>query len=360
MKFSGTVGVLRDALSPCARVAMTKSPVPILANVLLEAEGQELRITCSNLDQTVVAIVPVFVEKSARITVAAAVLARVLDNLATEAECEITLDAKQDLIVKCSRSKSTLRTLPADDFPEIKPEFTASLDFEPAVLTKALGAVGYAAETDDTRAYLCGVYISSIGSGGIDFVATNGYRLSLASLTMDAKFSPIILPSSALKQFAGALSKASKAKLSLSASMAMLSVDKLSITTRTIDGTFPDYRRLVGVPKIMCAAVKRSEFLGAVNVAGSTSNEHAAVNVEFGAGQCTVRGVSADAGSSESQIDADVENEFVGFFNAHFLAEAILAIDGDVLRVFYNGAKSALHLFGGNDDRHAIVMTRAG
>lgn len=357
MRFTSTVGALRDALAPGLKIVSSKQVIPILANVLLEAKSGQVRLTCSNLDQLVVSSVECDMEAEGSITVAAHVLGSFLSSLPSSAACSLAL-GDGNVVVKSGRSRATLRTLTAEDFPKLKEEFGFLLEMSAASLRSALGASAYAADTNLQRAYLCGVNIAP-WNGGIDFIATDGHRLSLAHVPMEARFDPVILPSFAVKQFASLLGdKAGDATLELSNSLARLTVGGSSITTKTIDGTFPRYRILTDVPTTDNATVRVPDLAAALKVVASTNKEGGSVEIAFADGQCTVSAYG-DSGEGVTTMDADVKAPIAARFAADYLAEALGEIEGDLMRVCFSEAKTAMHMFGKDGARHAILMTRS-
>jgi DNA polymerase III subunit beta len=358
MRFTSTVGAIRDALAPGLKIVSSKQQVtPILANVLLEAKGGQVRLTCSNLDQVVVGPVECDMEAEGSITVAAHVLGGFLSSLPSAAPCSLAL-GDGNVVVKSGRSRATLRTLTAEDFPRLKEDFSFLVELPSASLRSAIVASAYAAETSPLRICLCGVNAAP-WNGGIDFIATDGHRLSLAHVPVEARFDPVILPSFAVKQFASLLGdKSGDATLELSNSLVRLSIGGASITTKTIDGTFPRYRVVTDVPTTENATVRVPDLAAALKVVASTNKEGGSVEIAFADGQCTVSAYG-DSGEGVTTMDADVKVPIAARFAADYLAEALGEIEGDLMRVCFSEAKTAMHMFGKDGARHAILMTRS-
>ena len=357
MKFTAKASALVAALEPCVRVVASKQVIPVLANVLIEASKEAVKFTCSNLDQTACAQSVADIESPGKITVPAARLLGVLKNISPDAACSVVLD--NDLTIKSGRSRATLRTLPAEDFPELKPEFTASLQLAPAEIIAAFGAVAYAASTEETRYYLCGVHM--VSTRGIDFVATDGHRLALFNFGTEApEFRSIIIPSEAVKQFmslASAAKESEQATLDISEQLVRLSFASGAwLTTRTIDGTFPRYQAISDVPVNDIATVDRRALIQAVNMAASACDVRSSIAIELTEGLCSIRGRAKDEGDAQAEIDAEVSTAHEFFINHNYLSATLSALTGNRVRIAFNEAKTAAHFFGDVSSGQAVIM----
>lgn len=362
MKFGASVAALRVALEPCARIATSSKIIPILMNVLIEAKGDSVGLASSNLDQTARTSVPAEVASPGMTTVSAGTLLTILRNLPADAACAVEDKDDGNLVLRSGRSRFTLRTLPADDLAPslVESEFPVTLKFSPGEIVAALGAVSHAISTEETRYYLNGIYLHPC-EDRIDVVATDGYRLGMSRLDGEARNAPsVIIPTPAVKEFirlAGAAKESENVGLSISPTRVRLSLENgTSVTTKVVDGTFPDYQRVIPAQFGRSARLDRPKLIPAIDRVAPLCGSRSVLSLDFSDGRCALSGTSPDAGDASDEIEAQIEEgDFALKCSAEYLRAALSAINGERIKLSF--CEPQIVKLSGDGPTIAIVMT---
>lgn len=307
---------LARLLASTVRVVESRNTIPILSMVRVVADGGKLAITATDLDIEVRAAIDVDADADGAVCVSASMLDGIVKKLPPNNDVTLTADG-QTLTVKSGRSKFTLQTLPVADFPS----FTAgkyTTEFE-ADLAALMAPCAFAISTEETRFYLNGVYLHTKG-GNLAAVATDGHRLARHIADYEVPdFKGIIIP----RKLVGLVPKGDLA-VSLSDTKIRLVAGDTTITSKLIDGTFPDYERIIptGNDKtiVFDAAAMR---IAAERVSVVSSERGRAVKLSFASGSASlaVRNDGEEA-TDELSVAYDGEPIEIGF-NSAYLGELI-------------------------------------
>ena len=335
MKFSAPVKPLLAALAPAAKIAPSKSTIPILANVLIEADGEGIVFVANDLDMAVRSRCAARVAAPGRATVAAHILLDILRKLDGAGEAALELTDK-GLSLRSGRARFALATLPAEDFPAFDAQplpqgFSASAK----TIAAMLADVAHAISTEETRYYLGGVFVHHAEeSDALRFVATDGHRLAQIDKEAPdgvAGMPGVIAPRRACAEIARLCAGADgEARLSLSPAQLRVELGDVVLTTKLIDGTFPDYRRVVPAnPHRLTLA--RAALAAAVDRVATISSERGrAVKLGVGDGLLTISVANPDAGSAAEEIECDWPHAPIEIgFNAAYLLEALATLSGE-------------------------------
>lgn len=371
MKFTISRDPLHAALAAVAR-AVEASTIPILANALLQTSGEALLLRASDLDIEILARAAAKIEGGGEITVSARALRDIVAKMSAGADIGFELDDAR-LIIRSGRARFVLQTLPAADFPDFA-AVAATHSF--AISAKALGALidacACAISTEETRYYLNGIFIHIPESAKrLRFVATDGHRLALVEgpEAAGAEGMPaIIVPRKAIAEIARLAAKAEgDVEIALSsAKLAATFADGTRLTTKLIDGTFPEYSRVVPYANPLHATADRALLAAALDrVATITSARGGAVKLTVRDATLTLSVVNPDAGESRDEIEVDVladgdGDEIEIGFNARYLAEILAAVAAD--RVTLDLASPAdptlIHSADGGDSKFVLMPLR--
>lgn len=363
------LAAVETALAPVER----KNTIPVLANLLLEAaDGGHLRTAGTDLDvmTSVATAIAVDAAPDEGETLPAALLHDILRKLPAKAEVSLKSAGKHQMTITCGRSRFTLATLPGADWPRLVEKEPPAARFEiPARKFAAmLAAVRFAISTEETRYYLNGVFMHCL-DGRLITVATDGHRLARA-VTAAPDGAPampgVIIPRKTVDLVAKMLASAGKEAnlaISVSENRICFELGAVQIASKLIDGTFPDYVRVIPEEggnrwrfdvKAMLATVERvsvvsSQRGNAVKMAwGKTAAELTVINPDAGAGQDSVD-VEADTGEDvEIGFNAKYLGEMLANIAASGPATATVALAGP-------GAPARLAPVGDDDDE--IDMT---
>ncbi|API58304.1 DNA polymerase III subunit beta [Tardibacter chloracetimidivorans] len=346
---------LADALSLVASVAPRRATIPVLEGVLIETGNARLRLTCTDLDTRITTAIDCDGVLNAPVIVSAAMLRDVAKTLAGD-QASLALDDGKLVITARNGGKRRLWTMPVEDFPDISlatPDNAVTMPRD--LLAKALGNVAPAQSAEETRYYLNGIHIHpEPGQGGQDLrlVATDGSRLhldrvELAEFDDEAWPDSAILPTRVITTLIGLLKAAGEdvtdIGMEISARHCRFTVGDVTLWSRLIDGTFPDYRRIVpgSLPiQFECPAAELVRAIAAVEPVATEKTR--AVRLQLGTATSSVCITTAEGGEAIEPIDdaqLRMADEIAIGFNARLL-------------------KSALQLFGG--ERATIELSDAG
>jgi len=282
MKISIERATLLKAVSHAQSVVERRNTIPILANVLIEAEGAEVRFRATDLDIEVVDKVEAMVERAGATTVSATTLNEIVRKLPDGAQVTLTDDGTSGrLTIEAGRSNFSLATLPKEDFPVMATsEYTANFSAQASVLRRLFDKSKFAISTEETRYYLNGVYMHiSDAEGGkvLRCVATDGHRLARidADLPENASEMPgVIVPRKTVGELRKLLDEDDmQIAVSVSETKVRFATPEITLTSKVIDGTFPDYTRVIPQGNTRKLEVDAADFAKAVDRVATVSSE---------------------------------------------------------------------------------------
>ncbi|RBP01065.1 DNA polymerase III beta subunit [Roseiarcus fermentans] len=371
MKLTSPVKPLLAALAPVARVAPARSTIPVLAHVLVQVAGGRATIVADDLDREAEVSLAVDGGADGAACLPASTLLDVLKKLPGDALVSIEVsDGKATL--RSGRSRFVLQTLPADDFPRLGArDFAHKFTLEPAILAGMIAETAFAISSEETRYYLNGVYWHFTGED-LRFVATDGHRLARTATPMPkgSEAAPsVIVPTAAIKEFARRASEAKDgevATIALSPERIRLTIGACSLTTKLIDGTFPDYARIIPAEATTTATVDREKFRDAIDLAlpVAETKAHATKFVfddgsSLGTSAVEISVNNPDAGSALTSIEADVRGHEVTIgFNAKYVLEALAAFSAELVSLAMNdpGSPAVLTAEGASETSRRLLV----
>ena len=365
MKLTVASSDLNKAMRRLAAIVERRNTIPVLANVRLEVRGDELRLTTTDLD--IEATTSLTIEDSAAgdITVPAHLLADIVAKLPAGAVSLAMGDAAR-LILRSGRSRFTLATLPAIDFPDI-----AAGDLGPAFSLPAADALalfdwpGFAVSTEETRYYLNGVYMHvSTGDVGavLRCVATDGHRLARidAPLPEGAQGMPgVIVPRKTVNELKKLLDDDSAIiAVSVSETKVRFATPLITLTSKVIDGTFPDYTRVIPTGNTRRLEVDATEFAKAVDRVATVSSERSrAVKLSLDEDRLILSVNAPDSGAAEEELAVAYSDERLEIgFNAKYLLEIASQVDRENAVFLFNSSGDPTLMREGNDMSAVYVV----
>lgn len=326
---------LSRAMKAAAAIVEGRNTIPILANVLLRADGDTLELLATDLDIQIELRVPLVGAGRLSTTVDAKRLDALAGAAAKGAQMTLALvDGR--LVVRSGRSRWVLPVLPADDFPRlVSASLCGQVDFAAKPFVTAISRVGWSISDEPTRHYLCGIYVHPI-DGKITFATTNGHTLVKAPLTEDwPEAAPaIILPAKAAHHLQKLGAEAEHVRLCWSDRVVRAEIGEIVLTSKVIDGTFPDYERVIPQeseamifdPEAMIGAIRR--------VALIATEKTRAVKITREQDRVIVSCSSPEHGAAteEVPVDCPVSRVETGV-NSAFLSKMLTAIGGDTVEI---------------------------
>jgi DNA polymerase-3 subunit beta len=344
MKLAIERAALLRSLSHVQNVVERRTTIPILSNVMLRAEGETLHLTATDMDLSMAASEPARVETPGTTTVAAHTLFEIVRKLPDGAE--VVLDQPADaseLGLRAARSVFTLPALPADEFPAMDlDELDVRFAMPAADLRRLIDKTRFAISTEETRYYLNGIHLHAAGSGATAMlrgVATDGHRLAKIELALPAgaeAIPAIIVPRKTVAELRKLVDAVDgDVRIAVSPTRIQFILERALLVSRLIDGTFPDYERVIPVGNEKTAHLDTKAFAAAVDRVSTISTERArAVKLRFEDGRVTASAVSTEAGRAEEELDAEYTSEPLEIgFNSRYILDMLAEVEGETVRM---------------------------
>jgi DNA polymerase-3 subunit beta len=331
VKFRCERDVLVEALGTATRaVASRGGALPVLSGVKAELQGNTLSLAGSDLDLTIQVSTSVDGQTDGVIVLPARLTGDIVRAIEPGA---VTLEAEGDEArISSGRSQFAVRLLPAEDFPRVATTVGDEVTLDAAMFAEALRQVVRAASHDDARPILTGVLMAAEGDG-LRLVATDSYRLAVRDLpgtSVLREGQTVLVPSKALGELGRILSGADTVKLLLGERDATFIVGDTQLTTRLIEGEFPNYRQLIPNTHPNRLIVGREPLLDALRRVKLLAREATPVRITLKAEGIELTAITQDVGQAHEDLDAKYEGaEMVIAFNPEYLADGIEAVEGD-------------------------------
>jgi DNA polymerase-3 subunit beta len=323
--------VLADALGTAGRaVASRGGALPVLSGVRAELNGDTLRLTGSDLDLTISVTAPVSGEADGVAVIPSRLASEIVRALDAGA---VHVDADDDEArITAGRSQFSVRLLPADEFPRVSEPVGDAVTLHSDEFAAALRQVVPAASADDSRPILTGVLLSA-EEDGLRLVATDSYRLAVRDLEGVAVLregQSVLVPSRALTELARVLTGPKEVTLRLGERDASFDVGTVRLTTRLIEGEFPNYRGLIPTSHPNRLTVGREPLLDAVRRVKLMARDTTPVRLAMRPDGLELLAVAQDVGEAREELDAKYEGaELTVAFNPEYLLDGVEAAPGD-------------------------------
>ncbi len=340
MKVTVEQAALLKALGHVHRVVERRNTIPVLANVLIRASEGSLALKATDLDIDIVEVVSAEVAAPGTTTVPAHVLYDVVRKLADGAQVSLEQDGQAGQIsLRSGRSRFSLQTLPESDFPDLAPgEMSHAFEIPAGVLRRLIEKTQFAISTEETRYYLNGIYFHTLEVNGEEHlraVATDGHRLALSETPAPAGavgMPGIIVPRKTVSELQKVLTEGdATVSIALSSVKIRVQLGDIVLTSKLIDGTFPDYGRVIPQRNDKFLTVEREDFSRSIDRVSTISSERGrAVKFSLGEGRLTLSVHNPDAGQAMEELAVDYEASPLEIgFNARYLLDIIGQLEGD-------------------------------
>jgi DNA polymerase III subunit beta len=336
LRITCTKDELVQGLSIVGRAVSTRTAIQILSGILLEARGEDLRLAATDMELSLRAVVPARVEGDGAVVLPGRTLVDIARLLPGE-DVTIEHSAAESVVHIASGSASyTLHTYNAEDFPRL-PELTDTQTFEVdrEALLETIGRVARAASRDEARPVLTGVLVQFAGDKLV-MAATDSYRLAVKETTLGSPAPDLeaIVPSRALQELSRVAGDADEVAVGVQENQVLFSVGGVWLTTRRIDGQFPNYRQLLPETFEHELTVPRAELLDVVRRASVMIQRATPLQLRFGDGEVTVVARTHEVGESQESMPVAYTGEPLEIgFNAEFLREGLESVESDDVRM---------------------------
>ena len=361
MKFSINRDALLRPLQQVAGVVERRQTLPILSNVLFRVSADQLSLTGTDLEVELVGKVGIKDATPGEITVPARKLMDICRQLPDGAEVEFELQ-EQRLVIKSGRFRSTLSTLPAQDFPSVeKTADEMNITIDSKALKNLLDKTGFAMAQQDVRFFLNGMLLET-GDGIIRAVATDGHRLALNSLEVPGSKTSrqVILPRKGVVELQRLLQEINgDVDISIGSNHLGTTTEEFSLTTKLLDGKYPDYERVIPKGGNRTILADKEELRQALSRTAILSNEKfRAIRVSFSNGNMQLSANNPEQEEAEETVSVDYEGETVEIgFNVSYLQDVLGVLDSDKIKITVLDANSSAVIEEpGNEDAIYVVM----
>lgn len=341
MELSVTQENLTKALSNVGRVASSKTGLPILSNILLRTDGNRLQVAATNLEIASTQHVGAKIATPGAITIPARLVTEFVSSLPKDTvELKVT-DNK--LSISSGSFSSVINGVVADEFPELPTiDEKASINYSIAAgdFKAAVSQTIITSSSDSTRPVLTGVYWHSF-EGFLYLAATDGYRLSERRLVETASEVAAIIPTTTLQEVLRTLSDdVAQVELLFDETQVRFRVGESEITSRLIDGNYPDYRQLIPATSETNVGLKTAEFVRITKIAGLFARESGGsvtLTADSEKKTLSIHSIASELGENTSSATAEVSSDGQVTLNSRYLGEALGVIDGGEVEFRFSG-----------------------
>jgi len=346
MNFTIQREALLKPLQTICSVVERRQTLPILSHVLIVFDGEQLRLTATDLEVEMIVTTAVEKGTAGEVTVPARKFLDICRTLPDDTVIDLSVDGER-AILKAGRSRYTLSTLPADDFPNIDvPADSREFTVGQANLKSLIDHTQFAMAQQDVRYYLNGLMFE-MENGILRSVATDGHRLAMCETPAnlpEGDAAQIILPRKGVTELARLLeSEAGDVTVEVGNNHIRIKLDQLVFTSKLIDGKFPDYQRVMPQSTNKMLVVNRLELSQALTRASILSNEKYR-GIRLVMENNTVRIIANNPEQEEAEEQIEVEFDFEALeigFNVTYLVDALNAIETDMVQVAMSDANSS-------------------
>jgi DNA polymerase-3 subunit beta len=360
VKFRCEREALAEALATAGRAATGRTgALPVLAGLRLELVGDRLTITGTDLDLTIELTVAVGGEGDGGVVLPSRLSADIVRSMAS-GKVEVVADG-DEVNISGGRSQFSVRPLSFDDYPKLASPSSSSVTLPAAEVGEALRQVVRAASTDEARPILTGVLLTA-ENGGLRMVATDSYRLAVRDLANHQVLGAeqkVLVPGRALSELQRLVSGATDTlTMRLGDRDATFEVGETRLTTRLIEGEFPNYRQLIPANHPNTLTVEREPLLEAVRRVKILARDATPVRLQMGGETLRLTAITQDVGNASEELDATYEgNDLTVAFNPDYFAAGVEACSSDSVTLStLDALKPAVVRGVGNDEYLYLLM----
>lgn len=348
MKLTIERAALVRALGHIQSIVEKRNTIPILSNVLIRATEGAVQFIATDMEIEVIETAPGQVERDGSVTTSAIKLYEISKKLPDGAQIQlIQPEGEMILQVKSAKSNFKLGCLPVSDFPLMPAEQSErQLDIPSQGLKNLIDATKFSMSNEETRFYLNGIYFHTLldenGKKILRAVATDGHRLAQSDIALenqDLDVPGIILPRKTVNELCKLIdSAADVVHVGLSGTKIQFSFDTIELKSKLIDGSFPDYERVIPRENYKKLRVNTDLFAKAVDRVATLSNEKSrAIKLDIRPGQMILSATSADSGSAVEELDVEYqENEMAVGFNAKYVLDVAQQMRGKEIQLDFS------------------------
>ena len=344
MKFSIVRSKFIEGLKPVQNIVVGKGSLPIIQNVMIEAEGSTISLTTTDLDVSIRSRVECEVIEPGTSTLPVKILFNLIGK-APEGVVEVEVDSNEQAEIRAGSAKYKLNGKPTSQFPKLGDnDYSNEYIMPRQTLIEMFRKTSYASSQDDTRRTLKGV-LMSYRDGKLTMVATDGRRLALVEKEMEFPKNAeqdIVLPSKTVQELQRSLNGNGDVKISVQSTKICFDMDEVQIYSKLMDDTYPNYRQVIPTECAERIVVDRQLFLSALERASvMTMDEAHSTRLIFDGNRLTVTSAASEIGEAKDEVPIKYAGEKIErVFNPNYVMDPLRAIDDDEVSININNGHS--------------------
>jgi len=344
MKFTIVRAKFLEGLKSVQNIVSGKGSLPILQNVMIEANGSCIVLTTTDLDMSIRCRIACNVVEEGASTLPVKILFNLMSK-APEGEVEVSIDGSEQSVIRAGSASYKLNGKPVSEFPKLNADEESSEYSMPCqTLQEMLRKTSYAASQDDTRRTLKGV-LMSFKDSKLTMVATDGRRLALVEKEMEFPKNAerdIVLPSKAVQELQRSLCVEGEVNVKVQSSKICFDLGDVQIYSKLMDDAYPNYRQVIPESCAESIAVDRQLLLSAIERASvMTMDEAHSIKLIFDANRLVVSSAASDIGEAKDEVAIKYAGEKIEImFNPNYVMDPLKAIDDDEVTVNLNNGHS--------------------
>jgi len=362
MKITVEQGTLLKALAHTQSIVERRQTIPILANVLLEATGETVSLKATDNELEITEKIPAKVEEEGAITVPAHKLYDIVRRLPDGSELSVAFSEETNQVnIVSGRSKFALASIAPEGFPSMAREETPfSFDLPAAQLLMLINQTGFAVSVEETRYNLNGIYLHE-KEGKLVAVATDGHRLACAKAVLPegAKDIPgVIIPRKTIAEVSKLASEnVENLHISLSANQIRFMMNEVELSSRLVDGTYPDYEKVIPANNDKVLEADAKALANVIERVAVVSEKSRGIKLSLRENLLQVSATAVDEGSAEDELDAVYTSEDLDIgFNYRYLLDILAQIKGQNVKMTLQDGVSPVILQDAADTTALFVL----
>lgn len=364
MKLSCAKNELVNALQIVSKAVASKPQTPILSGIYLRAEAGVLELQATNYEIGLVSRIPAEIEEPGQITLSGRYFQEVVRKLPGD-NVDISFNREEKIVhIRSNQANFTLLSMNASEFPTVKPvEGTLQFQIKDNILRSLIKKTVFACASDESRPIFTGCYLE-VNDTKVTMAATNTHRLAVRYETFDQPIGSIkiIIPSRILQELLHNMTSEIPTDVTVTCSYNQISFafDNLYMTSRLIEGVFPDYRRVIPPEFATSVTLNSAAFSSAVDRVSliSRAGDYNIIKLEFANNQVHITSNNPDIGNAEEAVPASIEGpELTIAFNAHYIIDVLRNIDSETCQIRLNQPLSPAAVREQGDENYIYIVT---
>ena len=367
MKFTIERATLLKTLSHVQSIVEKRNTIPVLSNVRIEAKEDGISFKATDMDTEITEIVDAKTIQVGATTAPAHMLYEIVRKLSDGSQVELTYpDEKGQLTIASARSKFSLSTIAVEDFPVISGDkLPISFVMPKDELADVIDRTKFAVSTEETRYYLNGIYIHAKKEGSaavLRIVATDGHRLACVESPLPKgaeDIQGVIIPRKTITEIRKLLddNKVEDVTVELSENKVRFTMRDVTLTSKLIDGTYPDYERVIPTDNDKNLELNVKELASAVDRISVVAERTRAIKMLTNSNKITITTSSPDLGSASEDLEATYENESLEIgYNFRYLLDILAEIKGENVRISFSDGSSPSVIHDTSDSSAIYVL----